>query len=374
MAKENKIFDVIIIGSGIAGISLASKLSSDLSVCVIEKEKLLSYHSTGRSFAFYVESYGNETIRKLTKASKNYFLENNNINSRKLLNKRGALYVANHNQINSRNNLYNELDSPLIKILDKKQTLEKLPCLKEDYVNSSLYDLEASDIDVDLLYNTYLKKFKNTKGVVLTDIQILEFKRNKKNWEIKTNNNTFHCKIIVNAAGAWADEIAKKINTKIINLIPKRRTVFCFKPSNFDINKNWPLCVDVDENFYFKVENDLILSSPADETPTIAQDCIPEELDIAIGIDRINKATNFKFKSIVNQWAGLRNFVTDKTPVIGFDRNIENFYWLSGQGGYGIQTSPALSDIAANEILGKNNDFFFKKLEINSKLLSINRF
>ena len=374
MAKENKIFDVIIIGSGIAGISLASKLSSDLSVCVIEKEKLLSYHSTGRSFAFYVESYGNETIRKLTKASKNYFLQNNNINSRKLLNKRGALYVANHNQINSRNNLYNELDSPLIKILDKKQTLEKLPCLKEDYVNSSLYDLEASDIDVDLLYNTYLKKFKNTKGVVLTDIQILEFKRNKKNWEIKTNNNTFHCKIIVNAAGAWADEIAKKINTKIINLIPKRRTVFCFKPSNFDINKNWPLCVDVDENFYFKVENDLILSSPADETPTIAQDCIPEELDIAIGIDRINKATNFKFKSIVNQWAGLRNFVTDKTPVIGFDRNIENFYWLSGQGGYGIQTSPALSDIAANEILGKNNDFFFKKLEINSKLLNINRF
>ena len=374
IVKNNKTFDVIIIGSGIAGISLASKLSNDLSVCVIEKEKLLSYHSTGRSFAFYIESYGNETIRKLTKASKNYFLEHSNSNDRKLLNKRGALYLANEKQINSRNKLFNELNSPLIKILDKKQTLEKLPCIREDYVNSALYDSEASDIDVDLLYNTYLKQFKNTKGVVLTNIKILNFKKNKKNWEIKTQNDTFHCKIIVNAAGAWADAVAKKINTKPINLIPKRRTVFCFKPSNLEINKSWPLCVDVNEKFYFKVENDLVLASPADETPTIAQDCMPEELDIAIGIDRINKATKFKFKNIVNQWAGLRNFVLDKTPVIGFDKNIENFYWISGQGGYGIQTSPALSGIAANEILEKNNDFFFKEMEINSTLLSINRF
>ena len=374
LVKKNKNFDIIVIGSGIAGISLASKLSSERSVCVIEKENLLSYHSTGRSFAFYIESYGNETIRKLTKASKKFFLENNSSNEQELLKKRGALYLANDNQINSRNKLFKELNSSLIKILDKKQTLEKISSLKENYVNSSLYDSEASDIDVDLLYNTYLKKFKNDKGIVLTNINILEFKRDKRNWKIKTNNDTFNCKIIVNAAGAWADEIAQKINTNPINLIPKRRTVFCFKPLNLKINQNWPLCVDVDERFYFKAENDTILASPADETPTFAQDCIPEEIDIAIGIDRIFKATNFKFKNIVNQWAGLRNFVLDKTPVIGFDKNIEDFYWLSGQGGYGIQTSPALSDIAANEILKKSNDFFFNKMKINSKLLSINRF
>jgi D-arginine dehydrogenase len=372
--KKNKTFDVIVIGSGIAGISIASKLSNDLSVCVIEKEKLLSYHSTGRSFAFYIESYGNETIRKLTKASRQFFISNDNLKNRRLLNKRGALYLANDNQLNSKNILFNELNSSLIKTLDKQETINKLPCLNENYVNSSLYDSDASDIDVDLLYNIFLKNFKNTKGVVITDIEILNFKKNKTNWEIKTNKDTLSCKIIVNAAGAWADQIAKKINAKTINLIPKRRTVFCFKPLNLEINKNWPLCVDVDEKFYFKSENNIILASPADETPSIAEDCHPDELDIAIGIDRINKATEFKFKNIINKWAGLRNFVYDKTPVIGFDRNIEDFYWLSGQGGYGIQTSPALSDIAANEILNKNNNYFFHQLEIDSKLLSINRF
>ena len=372
--KKNKTFDVIVIGSGIAGISIASKLSNDLSVCVIEKEKLLSYHSTGRSFAFYIESYGNETIRKLTKASKQFFISNDNLKNRRLLNKRGALYLANDNQLNSKNILFNELNSSLIKTLDKQETINKLPCLNENYVNSSLYDSDASDIDIDLLYNIFLQKFKNTKGVVITDIEILNFKKNTTNWEIKTNKDTLSCKIIVNAAGAWADQIAKKINAKTINLIPKRRTVFCFKPLNLEINKNWPLCVDVDEKFYFKSENNIILASPADETPSIAEDCHPDELDIAIGIDRINKATEFKFKNIINKWAGLRNFVYDKTPVIGFDRNIEDFYWLSGQGGYGIQTSPALSDIAANEILNKNNNYFFHQLEIDSKLLSINRF
>lgn len=369
-------YDVVVIGSGMAGISLASELSQDRSVCVVEKEKLVSYHSTGRSMAFYVESYGNETVRKLVTASKNFFNSFEDPQSkRKLLSKRGVLHIGNKAQTQNINNLYNNLCkvNSNFDLLNKSQTLNLLPCLNDEYVESSVYDYEASEIDINLMYDIYMKKLKKNNGVIIKDIQINNFFFKANTWELISDKQTIRSKLLVNAAGAWCDEVATKTKAKKINLVPKKRTVFGFKPKNIQLQNDWPLAVDVEEKFYFKVENDSVLASPADETPVIPQDVQADELDIARGIERINNATKFQFNSITNKWAGLRSFVNDKTPVIGFDKKINNFYWLAGQGGYGIETAPILAQIATNDILGKDLSYFKKKYNIDVNLINISR-
>ena len=375
--NSKKKFDIIVLGSGIAGISIASELSEYLNVCVLEKERLISYHSTGRSLAFYLESYGNEVIRQLTSASKDFFYNRIDTTSKNILiKKRGVIHIANKFQTIKLKNLYETLtkNNENFKILNKLQTMELLPCLNDEYVDSSIYDSEASDIDVNAVYNIYLKKLTKNNGKVITDIKITEFLHQDHGWKILTNQDEFQTKIIVNAAGAWCDRIATKVGAKNINIVPKKRTIFCFKPTNIKLNNEWPLGVDVEENFYFKIENDTVIASPADETPTVPHDAQAEDIDIALGIERIKNSTLFEFNSIFNKWAGLRSFVEDKTPVIGFDNKFNNFFWFAGQGGYGIQTAPALSKIASNLILKKNNSYYENEFQINLDSLKINRF
>ena len=375
--SSKKKFDIIVLGSGIAGISIASELSEYLNVCVLEKERLISYHSTGRSLAFYLESYGNEVIRQLTSASKDFFYNRIDTTSKNtLIKKRGVIHIANKFQTIKLKNLFETLtkNNENFKILNKLQTMELLPCLNDEYVDSSIYDSEASDIDVNAVYNIYLKKLTKNNGKVITDIKITEFLHQDHGWKILTNQDEFQTKIIVNAAGAWCDRIATNVGAKNINIVPKKRTIFCFKPTNIKLSNEWPLGVDVEENFYFKIENDTVIASPADETPTVPHDAQAEDIDIALGIERIKNSTLFEFNSIFNKWAGLRSFVEDKTPVIGFDNKFNNFFWFAGQGGYGIQTAPALSKIASNLILKKNNSYYENEFQINLNLLKINRF
>ena len=375
--SSKKKFDIIVLGSGIAGISIASELSEYLNVCVLEKEGLISYHSTGRSLAFYLESYGNEVIRQLTSASKNFFYNRIDTTSKNILiKKRGVIHIANKFQTIKLKNLYKTLtkNNDNFKILNKLQTMELLPCLNDEYVDSSIYDSEASDIDVNAVYNIYLKNLTKNNGKVITDIKITEFLHQVHGWKILTNQDEFYTKIIVNAAGAWCDLIATNVGAKKINIVPKKRTIFCFKPTNIKLNNKWPLGVDVEENFYFKIENDTVIASPADETPTVPHDVQAEDIDIALGIERIKNSTLFEFNSIFNKWAGLRSFVKDKNPVIGFDNKFKNFFWFAGQGGYGIQTAPALSKIASNLILKKSNNYYENEFQINLNLLKINRF
>ena len=375
--SSKKKFDIIVLGSGIAGISIASELSEYLNVCVLEKEGLISYHSTGRSLAFYLESYGNEVIRQLTSASKDFFYNRIDTTSKNILiKKRGVIHIANKFQTIKLKNLYKTLtkNNENFKILNKLQTMELLPCLNDEYVDSSIYDSEASDIDVNAVYNIYLKNLTKNNGKVITDIKITEFLHQVHGWKILTNQDEFYTKIIVNAAGAWCDLIATNVGAKKINIVPKKRTIFCFKPTNIKLNNEWPLGVDVEENFYFKIENDTVIASPADETPTVPHDVQAEDIDIALGIERIKNSTLFEFNSIFNKWAGLRSFVKDKNPVIGFDNKFNNFFWFAGQGGYGIQTAPALSKIASNLILKKSNNYYENEFQINLNLLKINRF
>jgi len=377
MSIKNNSYDVIVLGSGMAGISIAAELSKELSVCILEKENIPSYHSTGRSFAFYIETYGNEVVRKLTTASKNFFLENSKIEiNSKILNKRGVAHIAQKEQIHKLEESYIDLAkiNKNLDILNKKQTLDLLPCLNDKNLDSSIYDCNASDIDVNLLYNVYSKIFKSNDGKILTDINISKISLENKNWLLNTDSNQYSCKLIINAAGAWCDEIGKLFKAQKINLTPKKRTVFCFKPNNnIKMNNNWPVAVDIEEKFYFKCENEIILASPADETISPPVDAQPDEIDIAIGAERILNATKFNFNNIFNKWAGLRSFVNDKNPVIGFDSKIDNFFWLAGQGGYGIQIAPSLAKIAKNIILNKSNKYYVEECGINIDLLNVKR-
>ena len=350
-----KHFDIIIVGSGIAGMSLGSAISKERNVAIIEKEKQLSYHSTGRSFAFFIESYGNKEIIELTNISKNFFYKKFDF----FLKKKGVLFIGNNKQKNLVENFYNIYKNKIeLEILNKKQTLTLANCINENYVNNSVLDVNACEIDVNNLYEYYRKNFKQNNGHIITDLEVSSADYRNDKWIL---NNEISCNLVVNASGAWADDIANVFNIKPVNVIPKIRTVFVFKPKNIDIKNNWPLIADIEEKFYFKNQNKQIYASPADETPSYPHDCFPNDLDIAIGIDRIQKATIFKFNNIENKWTGLRTFVNDKSPVIGFENDKKNFFWLVGQGGYGIQTAPALAEISANLILNKKHNFFLDK-------------
>ncbi len=362
-----KHFDIIIIGSGIAGMSLGSIISKARNVAIIEKEKELCYHSTGRSFAFFIESYGNKAIIELTNIAKKFFYKNFDL----FLKKKGVLFIGNNNQKKLVEDFYNEHKNKIkLEIFNKKETLKLANCIDEKYINNSVLDVNACEIDVNNLYEHYRKNLKHNNGSIFTDCRINSTKYTNNRWII---NNEISCNTIVNASGAWADEVAKIFNIKPVNVIPKKRTVFVFKPINLNVENKWPLVADIEEKFYFKDQNEQIYASPADETPSYPHDCFPDDLDVAVGIDRIQKSTVFEFNNIQHKWSGLRTFVNDKSPVIGFENNKKNFFWLVGQGGYGIQTAPALAEISANLILGKKNKFLSKSTMTNISIERIRK-
>ena len=348
--------DFIIIGSGMAGMSAAYRLSKHGKVIVLEKESLLGYHTTGRSAAFFTENYGNKIIRSITKASR-HFLENppSCFKDDKLMTQYGgSLFIANKKQskyVDKELDYAKSVSANVIEI-EKKEVLNMVPAIRVNYIDRALHEPDSKVMDVDLIHQGFARGLKNNDGNILFDSEVCSIKKNLGNWNVKTNNNEFTAPIVINAAGAWCDEIALLANSKPLNLSPKRRTVIIFEDStNFD-SSNWPVVIDIEDNFYFKSEAGKILASPADETDSPPCDSQPEEIDIAITIDRLENATNFKIKKIDHKWAGLRSFFPDRTPVVGEDPNLSGFYWLAGQGGYGIQTSPGISKIIECLITG----------------------
>ena len=349
--------DFIIIGSGMAGMSAAYRLSKHGKVIVLEKESLLGYHTTGRSAAFFTENYGNKVIRSITKASR-YFLENPPScfkNNQLMTQYGGSLFIANKHQSKY---VDKELDyaksvSANVFEIDKKEVQNMVPVVRENYIDRALHEPDSKVMDVDLIHQGFARGLKNNDGIILFNSEVINISKNNNIWSVKTDNNEFTAPIIINAAGAWCDEVAILANSKPLNLYPKRRTVIIFEDSSNLNTSKWPVVIDIEDNFYFKAEAGKILASPADETDSPPCDSQPEEIDVAITIDRIENATNFKIKKIDHKWAGLRSFFPDRTPVVGEDPHIPGFYWLAGQGGYGIQTSPGISKIIECLITGK---------------------
>ena len=209
------------------------------------------------------------------------------------------------------------------------------------------------DIDIAALHDGYLRGAKARGAELACDAGLVALEPVAGGWTVRTDTGTWHAQVVVNAAGAWADVVAGMAGAAPAGLVPKRRTAMILELPDGVEAGNWPMLTDTDEQFYFKPDTGRLLASPGDETPMDPHDVQPDELDIAICVDRIQQAAELPVRRVVRAWAGLRSFVADKTPVVGFDPAVPGFFWLAGQGGYGFQTAPAMSRTAAALLAGR---------------------
>ncbi len=356
-------FDYIVIGAGIAGASASYELAGQgrgqggragSRVALLEREDQPGYHTTGRSAALYIQSYGNETVRALTVGSWQFYTEPPaGFAERPLLTPRGVLFVGRLDQVAALDRLAAETRplAPHIQRLDAAAARALVPILRAEALGGAVLDSKAMEIDVNGLHQGYLRGLKARGGEVVTRAEVRSLLPGPPGglagWLVETKAGNFVAPVVVNAAGAWCDEIAVLAGAKPVGLVAKRRTAITFDaPAGLDPSA-WPLTAGVAEDFYFKPDAGRLMGSPADETPMPPCDVQPDELDIAVAVDRIEAATTIEIRRIGNTWAGLRTFAADKTMVVGFDPERAGFFWLAGQGGYGIQTAPAMGRLAA---------------------------
>lgn len=350
--------DVIIIGAGIAGASAGYELATTHRVVVLEREEHPGYHTTGRSAALYTENYGNAAIRALTGASRDFF-ENppQGFTEHPVLSPRGVLGVATAAQSVSFDEglkLANAATPGVVVEVDRAEALKRFPILNVDIIDRAMYEPDAMDMDVHAIHQGFLRGLKARGGTVITSAEVRSLARRNGAWRLTTTAGEFMAPIVINAAGAWADEIGRLAGAGAIGLEPKRRTALTFDlPAGLN-PAPWPALNDVDELFYTKPEAGRLLASPADETPSPPCDAQPEEIDIATVIDRLETVITVKISRIVRKWAGLRSFVADRTMVAGEASNSPGFFWLAGQGGYGIQTSPSMGRAIAALVRGQD--------------------
>lgn len=353
------IYDIAVIGGGIAGASVAAELAAELApearVVLIERESQPGYHTTGRSAAIAIPTYGPATIRALTRASEAFYRNPpDGFADHPLFSPRNVVMIARPDQEDGLDALVDEVGArPSLTRLDAAGLKAACPLLRDGYAAAGLLDTTGNDIDVAALHQGYLRRFKAAGGEVRTRTEVAGLMREGEGWRIETPAGPIQARIVVNAAGAWAGVLGAMAGAEDIGLIPKRRTATVIAaPEGTDVHA-LPMTIDIDEKFYLKPDAGRLLISPADETPDMPGDVQPEELDVAICVDRIETAFEVQVRRIENKWAGLRSFVADKNPVAGYSDKVPGFYWLAGQGGYGIQSAPALARFAAAQITGR---------------------
>ncbi len=349
--------DFIIIGGGIAGASTGYWLSRHGRVIVLERESHPAYHSTGRSAALYTAAYGTAQVRALTLASRDFFDHPpEGFCEHPLLTPRGEMTVDFNGDPAELNSQYLSAKAsvPEMQLLSADQACARLPILRREKVHGALYDPSASDIDTDALHQGYLRGIRRHQGQVHTDHEVLGLQRDDQGlWQVQTNGQTFSAPLLINAAGAWADQIGAMAGARRLGLQPKRRAAFIFAgPEGLDTH-HWPMLVSLDESFYMKPDAGMFLGSPANADPVEPHDVQPEELDIALGIYQIEEATTLSIRRPTRTWAGLRSFVSDGDLLAGFDPQVPGLFWVAGQGGYGIQTSPAMGQASAALVRGQ---------------------
>lgn len=341
--------DIAIVGAGIAGAGVAAELAGDFRTVLIEQEDRPGYHSTGRSAALFIRNYGNATIRVLSRASAPLFEgADSKLFPNPLLAQRGLLYVADADGIEKHKALMASADG-LVEI-SPDEAVAKVPVLRREKIAAAAYEEDAQDIDVAALHEGWLRKARTAGAEVLTGAPLLRAWREGGRWEIETGAGRISAKTLVNAAGAWADKVASACGVEPLGLMPMRRSIAVVRaPEGLDIVR-WPLVADAAESWYFKPEAGKLFVSPAEEIPVEPHDAFVDDMVLAEGLDRFEQAVDVPVTRVERSWAGLRTFAPDRTPVAGFDGTTENFFWLAGQGGYGIQTAPALSRFAGQSI------------------------
>jgi len=345
--------DVCIIGGGMAGASVAYWIARRSRVVMLEREPHVAYHSTGRSAALYHPQYGSRAIRALTTAS-GPFYESPPTDFGTVLTPRGSLVIGRVGQERARaKHEAGARDSgQTITNLTTAQVLELVPQLRPEAAAWGLYDHLAMDMDVETLLQGYLRAARRAGLQVLTGQNVESLRRDGSRWRIKSGEREFDAAVVVNATGAWADSIAELAGVAPLKLVPYRRTAFTFDAPNGVDAAGWPMIVDAAEQFYLKPDAGRILGSLSEEEPSPPCDVQPEDLDVAIAVDRIESAITFPINRVIRSWAGLRTFSPDRNPVSGFDPSASGFYWHAAIGGYGIQTSAALGEYAAVTITG----------------------
>jgi D-arginine dehydrogenase len=347
--------DFIVIGGGIAGVSVAYELCGHGSVIVLEAESATGYHSTGRSAAVMSENYGPTHWSRLVTASR-AFLEQppEGFTETRLVLPRGALFLALEHEQSALRAQAAELArrNAVHELMTAKDALAFCPVIRDDKFALALYEPDCKDIDTDAVMSGYIRAIRNRGGRIVTSARVTGLTQENAAWRIKTAAGEFSAGIVVNASGGWVQEIARMVGIGYRNVVPFRRTAVTFDPPAGSDVSTWPMTFDVAETFYFKPDAGRIMVSPVDMEPTAPCDAQADELETAIAIDRIETFTTMEVKSVKHRWGGLRTFAPDHQPVIGADPEAPNFIWLAGQGGNGVMGGPAAARLAASIALG----------------------
>jgi D-arginine dehydrogenase len=367
--KSDFVYDYAVIGAGIAGASLAYQLASVGRVLILEQEDQPGYHTTGRSAAMFMASYGPPAARALTRASRAFYVNPPpEFCEHPIVSPRGCLYVASAEQLPRLHATFAALKAtdPNVHLVDRDTALMLCPMLRPEWAACAetehsgqqliaIHEPDAMDLDVHALHQGYLSGAKRRGAILQTRAKVLAAKYDSGRWAvgIESTDQVMHAKVLINAAGAWATPIANLCAARPIEIEPRRRSAFTFDAPNGMDCSHWPTIADLDETFYFKPDAGQLLGSPANADPTFPHDVVAEEIDIATGIDRIQTATTANIRRPKRVWAGLRSFSPDKELVIGWDIQTPKFFWFAGQGGYGIQSAAAASELAAALLTGQ---------------------
>lgn len=344
--------DVLVIGAGMAGCGAAARLAPHAKVTVLEMEDRPAYHTTGRSAATFILNYGNDVLRALNAASEDTLRSGGDLAEEGFLSKRGVLQVEEPGQAEAFEAY--TAGAKGLEILTPEEVIRHFPIYRPDMVVRGALEPDASDIDVDALLQAFIRRMRGAGGEIVPKAEVTALSRQGDVWRAETRAGTYQAPVVVNASGAWGDVVAGMAGIAPVGLTPYRRTVAVL-PAPED-TRHWCLTASVAETWYAKPDGGRLWVSPADEDPMEPHDAYPDDMVLAEGLHRFSKATTMEITRVEQSWAGLRTFAPDRTPVNGFERQTDGFYWLTGQGGYGIQTAPAMSQLAADQILGHKPD------------------
>lgn len=347
--------DFLVIGAGIAGTSAAWFLAPHGRVIVLERESYPGYHTTGRSAAMFMESYGTPQVRALTCASRAFFERPpEGFCAHAVLAPRGVMLVGTAAQAELLEEAWTtaRARSTDAELLSCAQAMARVPVLEPSFVAGAVLDEQALDIDVNEIHQGFLRGIRAHNGQIVCDAVVTRIERLAGEWEIEAGAQRYRAPVVLNAAGAWCDLVAGLGGARPIGLQPRRRTAFIFTPPQGQATARWPAVVGVDESFYFKPEAGMLLGSPANTDPVEPQDVQAEEYDVALGIERIQAATSLRIRRPTRVWAGLRSFVADGDLVAGYDALCPGLFWVAAQGGYGIQTCAAMGEASAALVRG----------------------